>query len=109
MKRTFFVRLVAAAAAILFGSESAEELITYPDGSTAWRGANGNVWGRAGGRSSAQRDSSPRSISNGMDVQTGRTFSRSGRDLIGNDGRRYESNGAGGVVDPWSGRTIPTY
>jgi hypothetical protein len=42
-----------------------------------------------------------------MDVQTGQTLSRSGGDLIGNDGRRYQSNGRGGVVDPWSGRTIP--
>lgn len=109
MKRTVLILVATAAAVVSFGSVSADELITYPDGSTAWRGSNGNVWGHAGGRSSAQRDSSPRSINNGMDVQTGQTFSRSGSDLIGGDGRRYESNGDGGVVDPWSGRTISNY
>jgi uncharacterized cupin superfamily protein len=60
MKRTVLILLVAAAGAMSVGSTAADELITYPDGSTAWRGGNGHVWGHSGGSSGhAPHDSTP--------------------------------------------------
>jgi hypothetical protein len=99
MKKFLFVVAMACSAV------HADEFVTYPDGSTAWRNESGYIYGQSGGASTINR-AGPGAINS----STGEYLAPSGDGgYTGTrDGRYYAPAGPNGVVDTQTGRFIPS-
>lgn len=75
---------------------AADEPIYFNDGSMAWRGQNGQVWGKTPSPSSHAPGATPA------------LPSPSRAPLIDNRGQIYTPAGPTGVIDPRTGQFIPT-
>lgn len=84
-----FILLLAA------NSAGADELIQFSDGTTAWRGSNGQIWGKTPPPpQSRQNDSQYQQPNNNL----------SG---FGSDGTFYAPAGGSQVLDTRTGRFVP--
>jgi hypothetical protein len=84
----------------------ADEFVTYPDGSTAWRNSSGFEYGRSGGASSFNR-----SGSGAVNPYSGEYYAPAGGGgYVGTrDGTYYAPAGPNGVIDTRTGQFINSH